>query len=113
MSSGVGRCLWDGLGQTQCARYRGDDQRAAATDLLWRAESLDARVSPPGGHVGGWETHGGLYSVVSKPVSGQEVVILVGWGELSPRCRDAGVSRVSECGIGGEGLASDLSLVCP
>ena len=53
-----------------------------------------------------------LYPMVSKPVSGQAVVIPVGWSQLSPGGRDAGVSDSRKCGGSGGRVGRDVSAVC-
>ncbi len=48
------------------------------------ASFTDPRLSSPGGRGRGRETYGRVSCMVSKPLPRQEVVIPLGWSELSP-----------------------------
>ena len=112
MSLIVGRCLWPRVGETQYAGRSPDEQPAPAADVLRRAQPAHGRGARERVLGGEWGKHGGLYPMVSKPVSGQAVVIPVGWSQLSPGGRDAGVSDSRKCGGSGGRVGRDVSAVC-
>src|SRR5712691_4729781 len=97
MSLSVGRCLWDGVGQAQRPDCRANDQRAPAANLLRCPQFADTGVSFAGRDRWRWDKYGGVYSMVSTALSGQEAAHALGWRELSPRGRIPGVSRAGEC----------------
>ena len=112
MSLIVGRCLWPRVGETQYAGRSPDEQPAPAADVLRRAQPAHGRGARERVLGGEWGKHGGLSPMVSKPVSGQAVVIPVGWSQLSPGGRDAGVSDSRKCGGSGGRVGRDVSAVC-
>src|SRR5712691_1234997 len=72
MSLSVGRCLWDGVGQAQRPDCRANDQRAPAANLLRCPQFADTGVSFAGRDRWRWDKYGGVYSMVSTALSGQE-----------------------------------------
>lgn len=78
MSLGVGGCVWDG-GEAEHAHRRAHDERAAAPNVLGRDQSGDLGGASPQAPSRGWGQYSRVSSLVSGPLSGQEVTLIVGW----------------------------------
>src|SRR5215475_5319458 len=112
MSLSVGRCLWQGVGETQRPDRGVDDERARAANVLRRPQFADAGVSSVRSLRWEWGEYGRVYSLVPNALSRLAVSFSLGWGELSSGGRNAKLSRAAECRLGRGRLESHLCTLC-
>ena len=79
MSLSVGRCLRDGVGETEHAYCGAHDQRAGAANLLRSAQFADPGVPFVRSPHWQWGQYGGVSPLVPNAVSGQAVSLALGW----------------------------------